>query len=155
MTEAGPLGWTNAGVLVAAVISVAAIAAFVRRMMHTTDPLVPPALFRDRTFTVMNLQTVLLYSSLGVSFFLVSYELQVAAGWSALKAGVALLPATGLMLVLSLASGTLAQRIGPRLQLTVGPSWRPVACCCWPGSVRTRCGSAMCCPAQCCSGSDS
>jgi len=64
---------------------------------------------------------VLLYSALGVSFFLVSYTLQVAAGWSALQAGVALLPATFLMLVFSASSGALAQRIGPRLQLTVGP----------------------------------
>jgi EmrB/QacA subfamily drug resistance transporter len=121
LTEAGPQGWTSSGVLGAAVIAIAAIAAFVRRLMHIDDPLVPPALFRNRTFTVVNLQTVVLYGALGVSFFLVSYELQVAAGWSALKAGVALLPATGLMLVLSASSGALAQRIGPRLQLTVGP----------------------------------
>jgi len=121
LTEAGPHGWTSAGVLSAAVVSVVSIAAFVRRMMHTSDPLVPPALFRNQTFTVVNLQTVLLYGGLGVSFFLVSYELQVATGWSALGAGVALLPATGLMLLLSASSGSLAQRIGPRMQLTVGP----------------------------------
>ncbi|HEY0518013.1 MAG TPA: MFS transporter [Ilumatobacteraceae bacterium] len=121
LTEAGPHGWTNAGVLGPAVVAIIAIAAFVRRMMTTNEPLVPPALFRDRTFTVVNLQTVLLYGALGVSFFLVSYELQVAAGWSALTAGVALLPATMLMLLLSATSGSLAQRIGPRLQLTVGP----------------------------------
>jgi EmrB/QacA subfamily drug resistance transporter len=121
LTEAGPSGWTDAGVLVAAAVAIAAIAAFVRRMTHTTDPLVPPALFRDRTFTVVNLQTVLLYGALGVSFFFVSYELQVATGWSALQAGVALLPATALMLLLSASSGALAQRIGPRLQLTAGP----------------------------------
>ncbi len=121
LTEAGPHGWTDAGVLGAAAVAVAAIASFVWRMLHANDPLVPPALFRDRTFSVVNLQTVLLYAALGVSFFLVSYELQVAAGWSALQAGVALLPATGLMLLLSASSGALAQRIGPRLQLTVGP----------------------------------
>lgn len=121
LTEAGPHGWTDPGVLTAAVIAIAAMTAFVRRMMHTRDPLVPPALFRNRTFTVVNLQTVLLYSALGISFFLVSYELQVASGWSALEAGVALLPATTVMLVLSASSGALAQRIGPRLQLTVGP----------------------------------
>src|SRR5207244_2604433 len=61
------------------------------------------------------------YGALGVSFFLVAYELQVATGWSAFRAGVALLPATALMLVLSATSGELAQRIGPRLQLTAGP----------------------------------
>lgn len=121
LTEAGPRGWTDPGVLVAATIAIAAIGAFVRRMLHAGDPLVPPALFRNRTFSVVNLQTVLLYSALGVSFFFVSYELQVATGWSALQAGVALLPATGLMLLLSASSGALAQRIGPRLQLTVGP----------------------------------
>ena len=156
LTEAGPQGWTNPGVLVSAVIAIAAIAAFVRRMMHTSDPLVPPALFRDRTFTVVNLQTVLLYGALGVSFFLVSYELQVAAGWSALKAGVALLPATGLMLVLSASSGALAQRIGPRLQLTVGPlRGRLPGCCCWPGSARTHRGPPMSCRAPSSSASGS
>ena len=121
LTEAGPHGWTSASVLGAAVIAIAAVAAFVRRMMHSSDPLVPPALFRNRTFTVVNLQTVLLYGALGVSFFLISFELQVAIGWSALQAGVALLPATGMMLLLSASSGSLAQRIGPRVQLTVGP----------------------------------
>ncbi|MEP7203987.1 MAG: DHA2 family efflux MFS transporter permease subunit [Ilumatobacteraceae bacterium] len=121
LTEAGPKGWTNPGVLATSVVAVMAMAGFVRRMTHTRDPLVPPALFGDRTFTAVNLQTFLLYGALGVSFFLVSFELQVAAGWSALEAGLALLPATGLMLVLSAESGALAQRIGPRLQLTVGP----------------------------------
>jgi MFS family permease len=56
-----------------------------------------------------------------VSFFLVAYQLQVSAGWSALQAGTALLPATVLMLVGSAKSGELAKRIGPRLPLTVGP----------------------------------
>ena len=59
----------------------------------------PPTLFRSREFTVTNLATVLLYAAIGVSFFLVAYELQVGAGWSALAAGIALLPATVLMLV--------------------------------------------------------
>ena len=94
---------------------------FVYRMLHTHDPLVPPTLFRSREFTVTNLATVLLYAAIGVAFFLVAYELQVAAGWSALRAGSALLPATVLMLLFSAKSGELGQRIGPRLQLTVGP----------------------------------
>jgi len=78
-------------------------------------------MFRNRTFTVVNLGTVLLYSAIGLTFFLVAYTLEVASGWSAFRAGVALLPATFIMLFLSARSGALAQRIGPRLQLTVGP----------------------------------
>jgi EmrB/QacA subfamily drug resistance transporter len=121
LTEAGPRGWTDAAVLGAGVIAGAGIVTFVWRMLHTHDPLVPPALFRSREFTVTNLATVLMYAALGVSFFLVAYELQVAGGWSALRAGTSLLPATVLMFAFSAASGSLAQRIGPRLQLTVGP----------------------------------
>ncbi len=121
LTEAGPRGWTDADVLAAAVLSLGGIVAFVWRMRHTHDPLVSPALFRSREFTVTNLATVLLYGALGVTFFLVVYELQVASHWSGLSAGTALLPGTVLMFALSAQSGALAQRIGPRLQLTVGP----------------------------------
>jgi EmrB/QacA subfamily drug resistance transporter len=121
LTEAGPRGWTDPAVLGAGVLAVVGIGAFVRRMLHTHDPLVSPALFRSREFTITNLATVLLYGSLGVTFFLVVYELQVASHWSGLRAGTALLPGTVLMFALSSRSGALAQRIGPRLQLTVGP----------------------------------
>jgi EmrB/QacA subfamily drug resistance transporter len=121
LTEAGPRGWSDPAVLVGAIVAAAGGASFVYRMLHAPAPLVQPALFRSRTFTVTNLATVLLYAALGVSFFLVAYQLQVGAGWSALQAGTALLPATVLMLLLSARSGALAQRIGPRLQLTAGP----------------------------------
>jgi EmrB/QacA subfamily drug resistance transporter len=121
LTEAGARGWTDSSVVGAALIAVVAMTWFVHRMRHVPDPLVPPTLFASREFTVTNLATVLLYAAIGVSFFLVAYELQVGAGWSALAAGVALLPATILMLAFSARSGALAQRIGPRLQLTVGP----------------------------------
>jgi EmrB/QacA subfamily drug resistance transporter len=121
LTESGPRGWGDPMVVGAAVGAVVGTTAFVLRMLRARDPLVPPALFADRTFTVTNVATFLLYGALGVTFFLVAYQLQVAAGWSALAAGVALLPVTVLMLVGSAPSGALAQRIGPRLQLTVGP----------------------------------
>jgi EmrB/QacA subfamily drug resistance transporter len=121
LTEAGARGWGDGGVLAAAAAAIVATAGFVAHLRRTPDPLVPPALFRNRTFTVVNLGTVFLYAAIGLAFFLVAYELQVAAGWSALSAGLALLPTTALLLVLSARSGALAQRIGPRLQLTVGP----------------------------------
>jgi EmrB/QacA subfamily drug resistance transporter len=121
LTESGRRGWTDATVVGAAVLAVIGAASFVRRMRRAPDPLVPPSLFASRPFSVTNVATVLLYSSIGVSFFLVAYELQVAAGWSALRAGVALLPTTVMMLLFSATSGALSEKIGPRLQLTVGP----------------------------------
>src|SRR5262245_1491021 len=110
LTEGAPRGWTDASVLLSGVIAIVGAAAFVGRMLHAHDPLVPPRLFQSRNFTVTNLATVLLYAAIGVSFFLVVYQLQVAAGWSALRAGTALLPATLLMFLFSVRSGALAQR---------------------------------------------
>jgi EmrB/QacA subfamily drug resistance transporter len=107
--------------LLPGVAGVAAIAAFLFHITHVRNPLVPPQLFRVRTFTVINLMTVQLYAAIGVAFFLVAYELQVAAKWSALASGTALLPTTLLMLALSARSGELGQRLGPRPQLVVGP----------------------------------
>jgi EmrB/QacA subfamily drug resistance transporter len=121
LTEAGPRGWTDPSVVVAGIVAIAGGAAFVHRMLHAHDPLVPPTLFESREFTVTNMATVLLYAAIGVTFFLVAFELQVGVGWSAMESGTALLPTTLLMLLFSARSGELAQRIGPRLQLTVGP----------------------------------
>ncbi len=121
LTEAGPLGWAHAAVYGTGALALVVGAAFVWHLRRAEYPLVPPALFADRTFTVVNAVTFLLYGALGLTFFLVSYELQVAAKWSALAAGVSLIPATALMLVFSVPSGSLGQRIGPRAQLTVGP----------------------------------
>jgi MFS family permease len=64
---------------------------------------------------------VAVYAALGGVFFLLTIQLQQVLGYSALEAGAATLPITGLMLALSARSGALAARIGPRLQMTVGP----------------------------------
>ena len=56
-----------------------------------------------------------------MSFFLVVVNLQLALGYSALEAGVALLPVTACMLVLSPVAGALAQRVDARTPMTAGP----------------------------------
>ncbi len=83
--------------------------------------MLPLSLFRSRQFTGVNLTTLAVYGALGTAFFMIVLELQLALGFSATAAGSALLPITGLMLVLSPRAGALSQRIGPRLPMTVGP----------------------------------
>ena len=62
-----------------------------------------------------------MYATISLQFFLLVYQLQVSVGWTAIAAGSALVPATILMLIGSARSGRLAQRIGPRPQLIIGP----------------------------------
>ena len=62
-----------------------------------------------------------MYGGLGVTFFLLVLFLQEVAGYSALKAGLALMPSTIVMFLLSKRMGRLADRFGPRLFMGLGP----------------------------------
>ena len=94
---------------------------FVLVEARSPAPLLPLDLFRRRQFTVTNAVTFVVYGALGGVLFLLPVVLQVVGGYSPLASGVALLPLTLVMLLLSSTSGRLASRIGPRLQMTVGP----------------------------------
>jgi EmrB/QacA subfamily drug resistance transporter len=113
-------GW-SAGVVVSALVGVAAMIAFVRTEHRSTHPMLPPRIFANRQFTATNVVTFAVYAALGGVFFFLVVNLQVVAGFSPLLAGTALLPITVMMLLLSAQSGALAGRIGPRLPMTLGP----------------------------------
>jgi EmrB/QacA subfamily drug resistance transporter len=121
LVEAPVHGAGNPVVLVSAALGIAGLAAFVRSQFTSADPLVPPSLFRDRTFTLANGLTFVVYAALGSLLVLLVLQLQVSLGYSPLAAGLASLPVTAIMLVASSRSGALAQRIGPRTQLVAGP----------------------------------
>jgi len=117
----GPAGTSTAVVLSAVVIGVGGFIAFAVVETRSPHPMVPLAVFRSKQFSGANLVTVAVYGALGVATFLVVVHLQTNLGYSALEAGAALLPITVVMLLLSARMGALAQQIGPRLPMTVGP----------------------------------
>lgn len=102
-------------------MGVVAAGVFVMIERRSHDPLVPPSLFASRVFLATNLVTFAVYAALGGVFFLLVLQLQFAVGYSPIAAGVATLPITALMLVLSARAGRIAGRIGPRIPMTVGP----------------------------------
>ncbi|MEU2420103.1 MFS transporter [Streptomyces sp. NPDC007851] len=107
--------------IVVAVAGVGTAVAFVQVEKRRRDPMLPLDIFASRQFTAVNIVTLCVYAAFSGFFFLTALQLQVVAGYSALAAGTALLPSTVLMLFLSARSGALADRIGPRIPLTVGP----------------------------------
>lgn len=108
-------------VVAPAVAGVGFAVAFVRTEARREHPMLPLSVFSSRLFTAMNVVTLCLYAAIGGVFFVLPAQLQIAAGYSALRSGLATLPVTLLMLLLSAPAGALAQRIGPRVPLTVGP----------------------------------
>ena len=83
--------------------------------------MLPLRLFRNRQFSGANATTLAVYGALGGALFMVVLELQIALNYSALEAGASLVPMTLLMFLLSPRAGALAQRIGARLPMTIGP----------------------------------
>ena len=116
----GPGGLSPTIVLIAGV-GVAALAAFLLAERRSPNPMLPLGIFASRQFSAANVVTFVVYAALGGMFFLLVSFLQISLDYSPIAAGAALLPQTVLMLLLSARSGALAQRIGPRIPLTVGP----------------------------------
>ena len=67
----------------------------------TVTPMLPLHVFASRQFTAVNAVTFVTYSALSGTTFLLILQLQVVSGYSPLAAGLALLPPTLLMLLLS------------------------------------------------------
>ncbi|WP_405783561.1 MFS transporter [Streptomyces sp. NBC_00859] len=105
----------------AGALGVAGAVSFVLVEKRRSDPMLPLSIFSSRLFSMVNIVTLCVYAALGGFFFLGTLQLQVVAGYSPLAAGTALLPTTVLLLLFSARSGQLADRIGPRAPLTVGP----------------------------------
>ena len=119
--QASENGLGSTMVLAAVVIGLVSALAFVRAERRSPEPMLPLSIFDSRQFTSANAVTFVVYAALGGVFFLLVVFLQVALGYTPIAAGAASLPVTALMLVLSSRAGALAQRIGPRLLLTLGP----------------------------------
>lgn len=119
------VGWGTGGAstseITIAVIGVCALLGFVVVERRSSHPMLPLDVFSSRRFTAANVVTFAVYGALGGVFFLLVLHLQVVGGFAPLTAGLALLPVTGAMLLLSAQAGALAQRVGPRIPMTAGP----------------------------------
>ena len=111
----------SAAVILTALIGVAALVGFFVGEHRSANPMLPLSIFRSRQFSAANAVTFVVYAALGVVFFLLVSFLQISMGYTPIEAGSASLPVTFLMLVGSARAGELAQRIGPRIPLTLGP----------------------------------
>src|SRR4051812_15960536 len=103
------------------VAGLALLAAFVWHEGRTDHPMLPLGLFRSRNFSIGNVTTLLVYGGFSAAPFFVTIFLQQVAGYSAVGAGLTLLPLTAVMFTLSRRWGALSDRIGPRLLMGAGP----------------------------------
>jgi EmrB/QacA subfamily drug resistance transporter len=102
-------------------LAIGALAAFVAVELRVPEPMLPFQLFRRRNFAFANLETFLVYGALYGQLVFFQLYLQFL-GFSPFEASLITIPASAIMILLASRFGTLADRHGPRLYLTVGPA---------------------------------
>ncbi len=119
--DAGGSGFNtlNTSILVAGLVL---LVVFVIWEGYNDHPMMPLALFRSPIFTGANLLTVFLYAGLIGALYFFSLFLLQAQNYPERWAGFATLPFSVLLILMSRQSGKIADRIGPRIPLTVGPA---------------------------------
>jgi len=121
LIEQAHYGWSSPLVYVPLVAGIAAFVAFLMHERSSPKPMLPLSLFSVRNFSVGNVATLVIYGGLSIATFLIAVFVQQVGGYSAVEAGLALLPITIIMFVLSPRFGALAGKFGPRWFMALGP----------------------------------
>jgi EmrB/QacA subfamily drug resistance transporter len=114
IVEAGGNGWGSAQTLGQGAIAIALMAFFLARQAIAAEPLLPLRLFRSRNVSGANVILMLLVAGLFGMFFLGSLYLERVLGYDAIEIGLAFLP-------VSVGIGVLSLFVSPRLGLRFGP----------------------------------
>jgi EmrB/QacA subfamily drug resistance transporter len=116
-------GWGSSSALGLGAISLALLGAFIAREATAKQPLVPLRIFRSRNVSGANLVQALTVAGMFAMFFLGALYLQRVLGYDALETGLAFLPSTLVMGVLTLRySEPLIMRFGAKRTLLPGLS---------------------------------
>jgi EmrB/QacA subfamily drug resistance transporter len=115
------LGWGNPLIIISLLGGIIAFICFIIIQKKSRHPLVPFSIFKSSLVVGANLATLCLYFALsGVIFFLV-LNFQQIQHYSPIIAGLAMLPTILLITFLSGKGGSVADKIGPRLPMILGP----------------------------------
>jgi len=121
LIEQAHFGWQSPAIYVPLAAGIVSLIGFFWHERRATAPMLPLSLFQVRNFSVGNIATISIYAALSIATFTVIVFLQQVGHYSATGAGLAFLPVTIIMFVLSPRFGALAGRYGPRLFMGAGP----------------------------------
>ncbi len=121
LIEQPRLGWSSPAVFGPLLAGVVLLGAFTAYEARAREPMLPLRLFRRRNFSAGNVETFAMYAGLAILFFFLILFLQQIGGYTPLQSGLATLPVTVVMFLLSRRFGALADRFGPRFFMGAGP----------------------------------
>jgi len=120
LVQAGRAGWTSPLVLGGFCLAAAACGGFILAERAAAEPMLPLWLFSRPAFRSGSAVGLLINLGFYGQLFVMSLYLQDTRGYSALAAGLALLPEAALISIASALSGRIMARTGPRLPMLAG-----------------------------------
>lgn len=118
---------SNATIVSFAVVGAGGLAAYAFWERRSKSPMTPPRLAANQVFVFLNVTTLLVYSGLAIMFFLLPFDLVDRRGLPSTVAGLAFLPFTLGVGLLSTLFGRLADTVGAKTMLMLGPAGAALA----------------------------
>jgi len=119
LIESPGRGWTHPWVIITAAAAACAFVGFLRHESRHPDPFIDLRLFRSTPFAAAAVIALSVFTVWGAFLFMMSIYLQGWRGYTAVHAGLLLLPVGIAVLVLSPISGHLVSRFGNRPPLLI------------------------------------
>jgi EmrB/QacA subfamily drug resistance transporter len=120
LVESTSWGWGSARILTLIAVAVIGLIAFIVVELKVPAPMVQFEFFKSRAFFGANLIAFIVSFAMLAMFFITALYIQNILGYSPLEAGVRFLPTTLMIVAIAPISGRLADKIGPRIPMTVG-----------------------------------
>jgi EmrB/QacA subfamily drug resistance transporter len=113
-------GWTSPGILTAFGISIAVLGLFAIWESRVASPMLDTSFFKNPRFTAASMGIMLLFFAMFGSIFLLTQYLQFVMSYTALEAGVRLLPMAVTMLIVAPSSARIVERVGTKVVVGSG-----------------------------------
>src|SRR5690349_14523478 len=120
LVRANDLGWTAPPIVAAFTAGIALLAAFVAWELHTAHPMLPMRFFRNRTFALANVASLLMFFGLFGSIFFIAQFFQTVQGLSPFQSGLRILPWTAMPMLVAPVAGAVSDRVGGHRLMGVG-----------------------------------
>ncbi|HEY7603007.1 MAG TPA: DHA2 family efflux MFS transporter permease subunit [Gaiellaceae bacterium] len=129
-------GWTSPEIVLALGGGALVLAGFVLWELRTESPMLPMRFFRNRTFAMTNLASLLMFFGMFGSIFLLAQFFQTVQGYSPFGSGLRILPWTAMPIFVAPIAGALSDRIGGRRIIATGLALQAVGLA-WIAAVST------------------